>query len=317
MGRNAEDGGNREGRAALRTPLAALKPRDRGLGDACAARKLVPRQARDEPVDGKRFRHFAGSLQAEACRVGLMARTVGGHNLIERTAHPAPGTGGNLRPNHPLKAPALCPPAPAKLQPSVALARWIAAACRAAGRPGWLVGAIPPEAVSGPLGYDGALFVPRPPVCFRDGTLLGRVAGRDAEVATPAAPGSGVITPQLAEALRTGSPVFAEMLGRHEVAAARRLWAAALRDIGGVGIGRVARACGYTGANAEDTAKKAVARGRQTWRSLGAWPWVEFTGSGAAPPRMWRRAPIERGSAVDRSLRMWAGLPGWGYPSDS
>lgn len=226
----------------------------------------------------------------------------------------APITGGNLGPNHPPKAPALCPPAPAKLRPSVALARWVAAACRAAGRPGWLVGAIPPGAVSGPLSYDGALFVPRPPVCFRDGTLLGRVAG-DAEVATPAVPGA--ITPQLAEVLRTGSPVFAELLGAHEEAAARRLSAAALRDIAGVGIEQVLDVCGYHGEFAADTARDDLRRARAAWRSLGAWPWAEFTGESAAPPRMWRRVPIERGSTVDRSIRMWSGLPGWGYPSDN
>lgn len=230
--------------------------------------------------------------------------TAAHNSVLGEDARPAtPRKGGDSGEIAPL-ARALVPPPPVDLQPSVALARWIAAVCRAAQRPGWLI-APPADAVSGALDYDGALFVPRPPVCFRDGTLLDRAAGRDAEALATAVPRSCGITPLLVETLRTGNPRLQRLLGKHEWAAARRLWAAALRDIAALSIGGVGEACDY---GSGDTAKKAVTRGRQAWRLLRAWPWVEFTSPGAAPPHMWRSEPIERGSAVDRSLRMWAGL---------
>lgn len=331
-GGDAEGGGEGGGGAPLWTMLPAFEARDSCLGYPGGFGECQAGYACGVPVEAEHFRHFAAVERPEVCDAWLVVPIVvcvtAAHNSVlgEDGRLAAPRKGGDSGETAPL-ARALVPPPPAELGPSVALARWIAAVCRAAQRPGWLI-ATPDDAMSGPLGYDGALFVPRPPVCFRDGFLLDRAAGRDAEVLAPAIPRSYGITPLLVETLRTGNPRLKRLLGKHEQAAARRLWAAALRDIAALSIEGVGEACGY---GSEDTAKKAVTRGRQAWRLLRAWPWVEFTSPGAAPPRSWRQEPFERGSAIDQSLRMWAGLPGWGgtdavvpvadyfrsYPSDT
>lgn len=84
------------------------------------------------------------------------------------------------------------------------------------------------------------------------------------------------VIPRLAlVATRTGDPDAADLAIRDERARAalRKLAAAALRDIGGLGSLDIGERFGYAEAEAERSARRVAKEGRQLWCRLGAWPW--------------------------------------------
>lgn len=166
--------------------------------------------------------------------------------------------------------------------PGLELAKWIAANANA-GRRAWQIGPIP--------GLPFQLFAPRPPVRYRGGELL-----------PSAAPLEGMLPRRLAIALETMHPLAFEELRDQDLAAGKRLHAAALRDVVGLSEEEVADACGFAGANATRTAREAVSAARPIWRAMAAWPWLEM--EGGKPPADWRKTPFEPRFA--RSLQSWA-----------
>jgi hypothetical protein len=73
--------------------------------------------------------------------------------------------------------------------------------------------------------------------------------------------------------------------------ALRKLTAAALRDLLGLGLEEIAERLGYAD---ERSARRAAAAGRMLWPQLGAWPWWRSE-PGALPHEWWRdEATAER-----------------------
>jgi len=170
------------------------------------------------------------------------------------------------------------------LQVGPELSEWIAGALGS--RPGWWIGEVPNVA--------SRLGVPRASAI--------RFTGGEIELWPPYELPEYVVSPALALALETNSALGFGQLSTHDRAAGNRLYAAALRDILGLGLTAVADACGYEGVDREGTAKKACARGRKDWQRMGAWPWFHFE-PGGLPPRLWRSTSLPR--ALEAPLSNW------------
>lgn len=96
-----------------------------------------------------------------------------------------------------------------------------------------------------------------------------------------------------------------ELLGPHDLAQWRRLWAAALRDLHGLALAEIADEIAARGkACDESEAGKQVRAGRALWRRLDdSWPWRYLDGDGR-PPGDWMRAG--GGPALDALFEVWA-----------
>lgn len=144
------------------------------------------------------------------------------------------------------------------------------------------------------------LYVPRPPWRFTGRSVAPGVWRVDDPIPTPDFEG---LSPRLAVALETRHRLALAQLSTHDLATGNRLYAAALRDIVRLEDEEIADVCCWAGNHAARTARDAYREGRQVWRRLAAWPWLEFA-SDAHPPSSWRQGDMPR--KLTRSLETWA-----------
>ncbi len=98
--------------------------------------------------------------------------------------------------------------------------------------------------------------------------------------------------------LDTREPAASGLLGPHDHAQLKRLVAATMRDISGLGYDEIANALGY---KSDVTARKRVTAGRRIWPALWAWPWRCW--SEGSPPGNWLKSGPD--AALTALLQTW------------